>query len=30
MELILSIGYVIIIYIFIMWLLKKWNDEPVK
>ena len=30
MELILSIGYVIMIYGFIYWLLKKWNNESVK
>ena len=27
MELTLAIGYVIIIYAFIVWLLRKWNDE---
>ena len=30
MELILAILYVIIIYGFIYWLLKKWNNESVK
>ncbi len=30
MELILSIGYVIMIYGFIYWLLKKWDNESVK
>ncbi len=30
MELTLAILYVIIIYGFIYWLLKKWNNESVK
>ena len=30
MELILSVGYVIMIYGFIYWLLKKWDNESVK
>ena len=30
MELTLAILYVIIIYAFILWLLKKWNNESVK
>ena len=27
LELTLAIGYVIIIYAFIIWLLRKWNNE---
>ena len=27
LELTLAIGYVIIIYGFIVWLLRKWNNE---
>lgn len=30
MELILSVGYVIMIYGFIYWLLKKWDNESIK
>ena len=30
MELTLAIGYVILIYAFIVWLLKMWNDEDIK
>ena len=30
MDLILSIGYVIIAFGFVIWLLRKWNDEVLK
>ena len=30
MELTLAIFYVILIYAFIIWLLRKWNDEVPK
>ena len=30
LELTLAIGYVILIYAFIAWLLRKWNNEDIK
>ena len=30
LELTLSLGYVILIYAFIVWLLMKWNNEDTK
>ena len=30
MELTLAIFYVIMIYAFIVWLLRKWNNEDIK